>query len=920
MIKSEEIITYFKAKKAYSTSQLKFSCFRMATSRIMIVGTKNGGIITYQLDPSVSAKILIDFQQPFKLPVNRIDCLNDCYNLLLFVDGSIYYYNTGKMKKKEIIRGAFTYEITTIGGKRFIFAAVKNEILKFNAEELFDNDRESKKDIHLIKKYTFDDTVRSCVTIGDHMVVALASKEVLFFDLQSLNSREANLLNTEDILIQSLATDEILVMMKYDRSNFIGVFLDEEGVTAKSRNSINLSPKDRVSRVASNSQFIVISALSEHFVYNLHDNHFLQMLDDPQLRHGAYFDFYEDSLFAVSENTVFTFSKMTAIEVLTEAKTRLISISGASLIKAISTEAGQAETQTIELYDHCAWNFLMKNRFDEALESFTSYNFDPSDVIRNVIEQYDINKKFEFISYPDQLKRFIKTLCLKKRGEVLREGDNAIIPGKTIKKKTGERADDVRASDWLALIDYAYVRACIELEEFNELFEFLRKTEKVYCDDRNSKISNLFRIIDNHKVHSEVSQSLIAELNLLLGNRHAALESLKNLGLAEKSKSRFDYNKYARKRAVDILALSQRDEKFAELVGEHFEWLATDSDIMQSFFIAVDMEGKIVTDILTQIDKLELEKARCLIKVQFLELQVKKTPSSNSAFIKGEYFLAKINLFRIGGDPNVLLSLDNFLKEENHDFDFSSVLPKFREVKSKMLIDSLKNTKIVALFLSIEIQLLKRVNTKESHHEAINMLIKIEEFSMAEDYCAGINAFSAFRHTQTKTTDSKDRIYLLNQLLEVYVRLYKEHKGKEKYIKLISDFLKKFAGNPNLDASNVINLLPEDLKVSDPKFDFIGFIDATFTKLNAQAKEMDFKKNVSEAYINTVSFDLCQRQKRWVRIDDESYCFKCGSKILQKVFDVYPNGVVVDHFCMSELKDKDYCPITHQNFKKTNLV
>ena len=150
--------------------------------------------------------------------------------------------------------------------------------------------------------------------------------------------------------------------------------------------------------------------------------------------------------------------------------------------------------------------------------------------------------------------------------------------------------------------------------------------------------------------------------------------------------------------------------------------------------------------------------------------------------------------------------------------------------------------------------------------------------------------------------------------------MYKEQRSKEKYMKLISEFLKKFAGNPNLDASNVIKLLPEDFKVTDPKFDFFGFIDATFTELNAKEKEMQFKRNVSEAYFNTISYELSQKQKRWVRIDDESYCFKCGNKIMQKVFDVFPNGVVIDHFCMNELKDKEKCPITMQNFKKTNLI
>jgi hypothetical protein len=919
MIKPQETITYFKSRTGFTTSQLKFSCFKMATSSIMIVGTKNGGIVAYQLDPSTTAKILIDFQQPFKLPVTRIDCLGDCYNLLLNVDNNLYYYNTGKKKAKEIIKSVQAYEIVIIDKKPYLFVAVKNKILKYNVDELYDNEHENKKEVILLKEYTFDNVVRTCAHSGGHLIVSLAvTKEVLFLDLQSLQSRDANLLKTDDILIHSLSTGEVLVLMKYDKQNFIGIFLNEEGTTAKTRNSINIGLKDKINRISSNQQFIIVNSQTENFVYNLHDNRLLQTFEEPELKNGAYFDFFDDFLFAITENSIFSFSKITLNDILKETKNRLIYALGVSLLKTISTEDNFATIgrQITDIYSFCAWTFLTKNKFDEALECFSSFNFDPPEILHTVMDQYDINRKFEFISYPDQLKKFIKVLFLKKRAEILREGDSSLINGNTIVRRSDSSVENVKAKDWLAIVDYAYVRACIELDDLFELFDFLRKSTRVYCDDRNRKLSMLFRIIESRQGESEISLALLAELNIVLNNNKEALKYLKLVALSEKHKTRFDFDKYARNRASEVLSKSEQDEQFSSLIAEHFEWMSSDFEVMKLFFQNLSLEGKIINQLLTQIDLIELEKTKFTLKAYFLVQVVKSLVDDE--YINGEYFICQLHLFRINGDISFLLSADNFIQNEKYEFIFNEILQSFREIKEKIFPTSEKNDNVKALLLNTETHILKRMNTYKSHQEALNKLLQMEEFSLAEDYCASANTYTSPRRTSFKTNDGKGRIFLLNQLLELYVKLYKDQNGKDKYMNLISEFLKKFAGNPNLDAVHVINLLPEDLKVNEKKFDFFGFIEATFTELNAREKEVGFKKSISEAYYNTINYDLTRKYKRWVRIDDDSYCFKCGNKILQKVFDVYPNGVVIDHFCMSELKEKDSCPITHQNFRRTN--
>ncbi len=56
-------------------------------------------------------------------------------------------------------------------------------------------------------------------------------------------------------------------------------------------------------------------------------------------------------------------------------------------------------------------------------------------------------------------------------------------------------------------------------------------------------------------------------------------------------------------------------------------------------------------------------------------------------------------------------------------------------------------------------------------------------------------------------------MYLLNELFELYVEEYNKDSQIQK-LDRINDFLKKFAGNPNLDTARAIATLPGEYEVN----------------------------------------------------------------------------------------------------------
>jgi hypothetical protein len=276
-----------------------------------------------------------------------------------------------------------------------------------------------------------------------------------------------------------------------------------------------------------------------------------------------------------------------------------------------------------------------------------------------------------------------------------------------------------------------------------------------------------------------------------------------------------------------------------------------------------------------------------------------------------------MEIFKRTNDAKVLRQAVDFLGSDGCQFNWDILRRKYEKLAKEYQAIRPRDLYVFGELFFMQTFIMRRINDIDIHREAIRLMIDRKELSAVEDYCAGSGRYAS----NTPLTDTNaNRSYLLNELLDLYLEYSKYGEEKETYLQMINGLLVKFAGNPNLNPIQVILKMQDDALVGQFSIDIFKFVESTLTELNAQEKEIMFQKNVSEAYLNQLENELWKCKKRWVKIEDDSYCSKCGVRLLNRVFDVYPNGVVIDHNCYLNMPDPDRCPLTAQNFGKTNLT
>jgi hypothetical protein len=82
----------------------------------------------------------------------------------------------------------------------------------------------------------------------------------------------------------------------------------------------------------------------------------------------------------------------------------------------------------------------------------------------------------------------------------------------------------------LAVVDFGYIAASAEAGDHLELFDFLRRTERIYCGEAKKRVEELCNHLEhNNKINPTVRQSLYAELSILVSAYDEALLYLKKL-------------------------------------------------------------------------------------------------------------------------------------------------------------------------------------------------------------------------------------------------------------------------------------------------------------------------------------------------------------------------------------------------------
>lgn len=935
MAQQEDQLEFFTPVSVYKSATIRFSCFCLPTSTMLIAGTKTGGIIGYQLNQSFApASIFIEHTQLFKTPISQIAFLEDCYNLLVFTDGNLHYYNVNKKRSKELLRGITWFDIQRVGLKAYLFVASKNKIIRADLTEFFDSARD-KKDLQSFKEFPFEKPIKNAAMVGETVAVELISHEILILNVETQKVKNSNLPQSGETMIGSLDTGEILALFRFDMKKFTSIFFDKEGSLAKNRSSLTIFTGLQISKVVSSRNFLGIVTGSGVHVFTMKDCRLVQVLVLPDQQPDCQFNFLGDSLYAVSETVIYMFRKP-KIDRLFELTMQQVNYkAGVSLLRVLSEDnPAYAQDFINKLYSHCGWQLLSVNKHAEATECFLNIPFDPVELLQENMPGYIVSRASFKESYPEQLKNFMCKAIKRRREDLVKRLDRAVIrPVEMVRKNRSD--EDGRVEEWLQIIDYAYIRLCIELRTFQTLFEFLRTTPKVYCDNKNSSITELFKLFQNSVQINATELAVKAELNIMIRNFSAAMANLAELYPTPVDVNKFNFKVYAKNRAMDVLLSIQTDASFSTLLSQHFDWLTKEMEGVLQFFQKLNPTEKTTAKVIECLGRIsDSNDNKFVIKNAFLSNLI-ASENSPSDWINSEHFLTIMEVFKRNFQLATLKQAFDFLTAEGRSFNLELLRVNYDRLVNECQAREPKIMDRFGELFSMQMIIMRRINKSEVHEEAIKLMIKKKEFSQVEDYCAGTGMYAtnsipkignkaeeqspggAFNGKTSIEAQSKNDS-LLNLLLNTYLEQMKLKEIPEINWKMINGLLIKFAGNPNLNAVDVVNQMPENVLKENSKIDIFKFVEATLTEFNAQEKELKFQQHISEALLNKLESDLWKCRKRWVKIEDDSYCSKCGVRLLNRVFDVYPNGVVTDHNCFSESPERD--PLTRQNFSKTTLI
>ena len=925
----QEDIDYFEPLNSFNTSQIKFTTFKMVTQNLMILGTKTGGIIGIQIDEKFNSKITIDLKEPLSYPIEAIDYIEDSFSLILKAKKNLYFFNVGQTKEKkalEIIRNIKCFKIQRTLKNYFLFIGINNKVMKYSLDNFVNKDKENK--LEFITEYYLKSKVESFEILNNLLVVYHKDKKISLLDIHKMTQKIATVPADNDKIISILHDNDILVLLKFEKSknaqsDSLGLFLDIEGNSVSHKNTLNVNSDDQIEKITCNDYFIIFSSTYSHYVYSARDNIYIHSFQiknkSNDVVKNANIEFFKDDLYAIDENTIYCFKKLSQLEIIEKSKKMLNFKTGISLLKNLKNKDNEKkiDKKIEEINFYCGWALLDNNTpkdYENAIECLIEINFDPKEILEKIEPKLIIDNNYEPISTPDQHLKFLKGLFIKKRKillKLIKEDEDYIINSEEILRKKNLHSD-VQVKNWLSLIDYALLRAYIKLKEYKDLFNFLTKNE-IYCSHKKSNLVDLTNKLEVIKNDKKIFRTILIEFNFLIEDFSKALKHLKFLILEKtKNNKRFDYEKYALEKTKDIFIKNQKKINIQKILKENFYWIILKEDYLLELFYNLDTNILPEIEFLRNFDDLQ-DSNKFKSKKKFLKLLLEKNLSNIN--LNNEYIITELNLLEENEEDykEIFSNLYIFIKNPSTPINSLNVLKILRDKQLKIFEIKKDNELLQANFLNLETLLLKRIGTPKSHEEALNILFNKNEYAMAELYCSDITKYN------TEIKYSKKTNYLLNDLLEHYVTNYNEDKSKNN-LDRVNNLLKKYSGNPNLNSSLVTNILPQEFLVNDSDFDFFGFLDKTITELEAEHKRYQFKKQISEAELNNINYNLVGCQKRWVRIDDQTECMKCFEKIKNKLFNVFPNGVIVDCSCTAKFNTKNTCPVTYQNFEKTNFV
>lgn len=891
--------------------------------RCIFYGDMFGGVHRIEVNTDNDLDILSNqssetVERLSKSKIDAIKCMISLNHLLIQTEGTLHVYNSRLQKIKEPL----------IQKNCGIFAL--NEHQKYLGDIVIISKKKEgiliKYDIKQSKFYQQQNTfnvpeVPICIAWLDKCIfVAYNKKEYGIINSENFQVMTLTIPISPNPYIKVTNNDEVLLVT----ANNVGIYIGLDG-QIKQKSTLSLSQKPVISMATLGSYLLV---LFENMiqVFNINDSKLLQEI--PFNSTGKCLSSSTNKIFFAS-NSEILYLYLTPFDIQIQKCLLQCRVDDAfSIFNQHVTPIDPDRPRKLEqLKADAVWALLKDMQFKAAKNHLLEINFDLREILILFPEYISSSKKlldnqkkystmsltlYESLSekFPNKKeevnKELQKNLKLAKEFlmEVLEHKRSSFITGYPNLKEilsfvtsnqnfNQAKFPNTQVIDLLELIDFALIKMYADLA-LTEKLKFFFTNNKIYCRDMLTELEACLLPFktSNGAIYAKFCENF--------GKIKECLETWKQMSKSPEQKQSDE----ACEETVKCLK-TINDRK---LIFETLKWLLPRNqpigckvfpniseelispDQMLNFFTEFDNPQLISVlkekylEILVNDKKIDDERFHTSLALYYLEILFKYKPKDQD----------------IGGqitDPKIVAyqkKFSEFLKNPNAKYRAITILEK---IKDSWLIHD-------------EIFLYGKEN---QHKKALKKLVKEREFAYAEQYCA------------EKTQN------LLTELFDIYITLLKDiskalqenpnDPKKQNYYdfikKTINDFLKKYATHSELDPITVLEKIPDDW-ILEEKGNYDGlyaFLSSVTSYTLNQKRNMKCAKHISEMDLINVEYNLTKAKKANIKITTEKNCSVCHRRIGDKVFVIYPNGVVAHHTCISN-KAQSICPVTGQNFEK----
>ncbi|CAD8157651.1 unnamed protein product [Paramecium pentaurelia] len=899
-----------------------------AYQNVLYTGDEKGTLYRYQLQPDQAMIIQANQAQSKSLTKSRIDQIKVFpqanSNLLVLSDQTLFFVEEKTLKGDQISKEKVSLfalnEFSKINQFEIVIVTKKKEgfILQYN--------QKAGKFECLRERFLLPDIPVTIAFIGNLFYFGISKKNYSVINLDDKQLQVANLIMDigNNPYLKATDKDEILIIT----TNNIGIFIGKDG-QMKQKSTIQIQNKS-IQIITIFKQYLIVLFDNLIQVFNLLDS---KPMSDIQLQSSAKCITQTSNHLFYGSSTEIIYLYQTPPEQQIQDLLKQGRVEDAlQVFQQYNQNSDASKNQQLEqLKLDCGWALIRQMQFQNSLNYILQTNFEPRDFICLFPDYYYAVEKLESVN-PNPSQNTI-SLIINKYVQEYNKGDPKksqelkvqardflieILEKKRAGLTTAQYAYSMKdkltlltssqiynQNQWhaipceqlLELIDFALIKAYLEALQLPKLKSFL-SCNQIYCLSMYAELQAIFQ---NNKA-IEQQQGILARFYESFNKIDLSLEVWRTIGGDS-------LNQQVQQEACEETTRILKQNPDKNRIFKFILWVLKKQfkTGIQIFYIS---ESIISPDqMLKFLDEQEMEQdLKRKLKEKYLEVLVLEKQTEEERFhtqLAYSYIDSLFNIYPKDMQPfqidmkknqiasEIYQSLKKFLKNPNSKYNSSSILEK--KVKDSWMIGE-----VILLY-----------GREKRHEEALSQLLNLGYYDWAEKYCC-------------EYTDN-----LLTKLFKKYKELYFFLEGKQKerptdqqtflafnQVKItINNFMKKYATHSQLNALEVLEMIPENWILADQ-----GEDDGLFQFLNSVISHTLHQKRSTKAAFHLSDMDLlnveclnASTKQANVRITSEKKCAVCSRSIGEKVFVVYPNAVIAHHTC---IKSNTVCPQTDKDFEK----